>query len=180
MNSLAVYYRIFTQFGAVLPKSSADIGDPSIGRILGMLVTPPHTVASLKKCLCRTEGVKGQCRVELFLSCTAQSPMDDGQRISLLPTSGPGSLSYESMALVVNDEKMEWSENLPEYASSLSTEIAAEPWYCMRPSPCLYTRVSAQGRLASAQCTIDATKILAGSLARNRLIPVILFYHGWT
>jgi hypothetical protein len=104
MNStfLLVYYRVYTEDGLLLSKSAVRTGDRSLGRILGMAVTPPHTVLSLKKCLCRVEGFKDGQTMELFDSCTAQSPMDDKRTISLLTESGPGSSQCKPLALVVS------------------------------------------------------------------------------
>jgi hypothetical protein len=101
-GSISVYYRIYTESGLVLSKSAAGTGDRSLGRIIGMAVTPPHTVLSLKKCLCRVEGFKDGQTMELFDSCTAQSPMDDKSTISLLTESGPGSSQHKPLALVVS------------------------------------------------------------------------------
>jgi hypothetical protein len=102
---LVVYYRVYTENGLLLSKSDAVTDDPSLGRILGMAVTPPHTVLSLMKCLRYVEGFAGTDLVELFDSCAAQLPMDDSDRstISLLTVSGPGSLEHEPLALVVRN-----------------------------------------------------------------------------
>jgi hypothetical protein len=41
MRSSLVYYRVYTERGALLSKSSAETGDPSVGRVLGRSVPPP-------------------------------------------------------------------------------------------------------------------------------------------
>jgi hypothetical protein len=119
MRSRLVYYRIYTEGGALLSKSPAETGDPSLGRILGRSIPPPHTVASLKQRLCVAEGVDDSSRAKLFLSCTARSAVDDTDHVSLLTGTGPGLLPHEPMALVVNDH------SLKQFAGSLSSEVDA-------------------------------------------------------
>lgn len=133
MMSPAVYYRVYTEQGAVISKCSADSGDPSLGRILGRSVAPPHTTASLLRRICDAEGVADHSRAELFLSCAAHTPMDRGGRMSLLAGTGPGSLSYEPMAVVVNNQEPECFKEPPEFANSSSIVNATElpePRYC--------------------------------------------------
>src|ERR1700722_8453703 len=121
-NYPTVYYRIYTQDGAVISKSSAQCDDPSMGCILGRSVAPPHTVASLKKRLCNVEGIADQSCVELFLSCAAKSSVCDDTRLSLLRGTGPGSLPQEPMALVVSNEESEPFNDPPEFANSRSDD----------------------------------------------------------
>jgi hypothetical protein len=115
----SVYYRVYTEDGAVMSKSSSETGDPSLGRILGRSVAPPHTVASLKKRLRDAEGVADHGRLELYLSCAAHSPMDDKSRISLLSGTGPGSFQQEPVALVVSNAEADGFKDGPEFANSV-------------------------------------------------------------
>jgi hypothetical protein len=106
MRSSLVYYRVYTERGALLSKSSAETGDPSVGRILGRSVPPPHTAASLKRRISVAEEINDSSRANLFLSCTARSAMDDKDYVSLLTGTGPGLFPHEPMALVVSDNSI--------------------------------------------------------------------------
>jgi hypothetical protein len=118
MRSLLVYYRVYTEGGALLPKSSAETGDPSVGRILGRSIAPPHTAASLKQRICVAEDIDDSSRAKLFLSCTARSAMDDNDYVSLLTGTGPGLFPHEPMALVGDC-------SLKKFAGSLPLEVDA-------------------------------------------------------
>jgi hypothetical protein len=75
--------------------------DPSLGRIPATLVTPPHTVISLKRCLSNFENINDHLRTILYIAASSQSPMDDAGRVSILAYPGPGCNPNQPMALVV-------------------------------------------------------------------------------
>jgi len=106
MRSPLVHYRIYIERGAFLPQSSAETRDPTIGRILARSVPPPHTAASLKERLCVAENVSDLSCAQLFLSCTARSAINDGDRISLLTGTGPGILPHDPMSLVISNNSI--------------------------------------------------------------------------
>jgi hypothetical protein len=175
--SSPVYYQAYTEQGAVISKCSTDTGNPSLGRILGRSVAPPHTIKSLTKRICDAEGVADHSRAELFLSCAAHSPMDHGSRISLLTGIGPGSLSYEPMALVVNNEESQGFKEPPEFANSSSTVETTE---LPELRYCTYSQnsVTSIRYSVNSQYTIGFTEKPVRSLARNQSTTMICFYHG--
>jgi len=53
----SVHYRVYDEYGEVTLKTSFDKDDTSLGRIDVLSVSPPHTVASLKICIAKAEGM---------------------------------------------------------------------------------------------------------------------------
>jgi hypothetical protein len=74
--------------------------DPSLGRIAAELVTPPHTVISLKRCLSGIENIDDNIPTTLFVAASSQTPMDDAVHVSILAYPGPGCTPNEPMAFV--------------------------------------------------------------------------------
>lgn len=74
--------------------------DPYVGRIMAMLVTPPHTVISLKRCLSNVEGIDNETPTSLFVSASSRKMMDDTGSVSILSNPGPGCTPNEPLALV--------------------------------------------------------------------------------
>ena len=67
-------------------------------------MAPPHTVASLKKYVCRIEGIEAPEKCSLFLSLVEKTPIGDDTRLSLRAKSGPGLSELEPMALIVDTQ----------------------------------------------------------------------------
>lgn len=71
--------------------------------MLSTLVTPPPTVASIKRCLAKLEIIDHSVRSSLFLTPSSQAPMmDDTRKVDILRPGGPGSISREPLALLVD------------------------------------------------------------------------------
>jgi hypothetical protein len=105
LRSLLVYYRVYTEDGAIVPKTSGPSSicrDSSIARIKSTLVAPPHTIASLKRCLCKQEGFSDYTHAKLFHSLSSQSPLDNNQDFSILSNTRPGHQPNDPLALVVS------------------------------------------------------------------------------
>lgn len=95
-----VYYRLYAEDGAIQSMNPVYTDDPSLGRIAAELVTPPHTVISLKRCLSGIENIDDNIPTTLFVAASSQTPMDDGVRVSILAYPGPGCTPDEPMAFV--------------------------------------------------------------------------------
>jgi hypothetical protein len=95
----SVYYRVYAEDGAIPSGNPVYTDDPSLGRILAKLVTPPHTAISVKRCLSHVENIDDKISTKLFVATSSQTPMDDTGRISLTYP-GPGCTLNEPMALV--------------------------------------------------------------------------------
>ena len=67
---------------------------------MATLVTPPHTVVSLKRCLSNVEGIDKQISTSLFMSASSCTMMDDTSGVSILANPGLGCTPNEPLALV--------------------------------------------------------------------------------
>ena len=107
-NSRLVYYRLYTKDGAIESYNHIYSNDQSIGRILTKAVTPPHTVSSLKRYLCKIEGFAEAKNSDLYETLPSQSAITpDSTRISLLGQSGIGSSVDDPAALVMGNKDFE-------------------------------------------------------------------------
>ena len=68
---------------------------------------PPHTAASLKRYVCKTEGVEGPEKTALYLSLSEKKPVDDSARLALRGNSGPGSSEVDPVVFVVDKVAVE-------------------------------------------------------------------------
>jgi hypothetical protein len=101
-----VYYKVFKADGVIACKEPVDSQDPYLARIEADHITPPHTVASIRKCICKAEGIESARWVttcKLFESAFSESAMDDKKHIAVLDESGPGSDPQKPLALVVTN-----------------------------------------------------------------------------
>jgi hypothetical protein len=75
--------------GAILSKNPFDPIDLHIARFNAEFISPPHTVASLKKAICKVEGIINTY-AELFVNASSESPMDDQEDFSVLINTSMG------------------------------------------------------------------------------------------
>ncbi|KAJ7147827.1 hypothetical protein C8R43DRAFT_1009689 [Mycena crocata] len=102
-----IHYRVYAPDGSLLSKSAGDSGRPFIGRIPARSVPPPHTVASLKRCIVNAEKLSDLdgSRTSLYLTPDAQSALTPGSPARILGPGGvPGSTPETAYALVVLEE----------------------------------------------------------------------------
>ena len=96
-----VYYRLYTKDGAIESLNPIYSNDPFISRILPIFITPPRTALSLKKHLCKIEGVPGLgSNAILFEALSSDAAIPDSTRLKLRGHLGPGVSSRNPMALV--------------------------------------------------------------------------------
>ncbi|EDR07206.1 uncharacterized protein LACBIDRAFT_328231 [Laccaria bicolor S238N-H82] len=113
-----VYYRLYTKLGAF--KSNRPLYDNNrfIGRIPTKSFAPPHTVASIRRSLCKFEGLSEPDKALVFTPLSSPAPMENSARLSLFAPSGPGLSEQDLIVLVVESEKrtknITLSEKLPE------------------------------------------------------------------
>ena len=95
-----VYYRVYDEDGESSSKTSFDQSEPCLGRINIVAVPPPHTVASLKRCLIQAEKIANP-EVQLFEDDDGETMMNDSDAIALhADTCFPGSSEDNPIALV--------------------------------------------------------------------------------
>ena len=98
-----VYYRLYTKGGAIESYNPIYSNDPFISRILPKSLTPPRTILSLKKYLCKIEGFAGLSAI-LFESPSSDAVVRDFRLLKLCDRLGVS--SREPMALFVEVAKM--------------------------------------------------------------------------
>ena len=80
-------------------KVAIDPEEPSLGRIRADFVPPPHSPASIKRCISRVERTPELAHADLFADISCDTPLKDGH-ISTLHTDGPGLSPDEPMVIV--------------------------------------------------------------------------------
>jgi len=94
-----VYYRVYTEDGAIPSKSPVYSDDPYLARIWAKQVALPRTVTSLKRCLSAVESISNHNGTSLFVSAKSETAMDAMSPISLTSRSFPGSTPDDPMIL---------------------------------------------------------------------------------
>ena len=94
-----VYYLLYADKHEMPSKVAIDPEEPSLGRIRADSVAPPHSAATIKRCISRVEKTPALVRADLFADITCDTPMKEGH-ISILGTDGPGLSPNEPMAIV--------------------------------------------------------------------------------
>lgn len=87
-----------------MSKQPASSIDPYVGCISVDSVPPPHTPASIMRCISKIEMVKVSGRSQLFTSISNELPMRKLKHISMLTSNHPGCTPVEPMAFVVEQE----------------------------------------------------------------------------
>ena len=92
-------------------------------------LTPPHTALSLKKYLCKIEGLAGS-NASVFESLSSDIALADSTRLKLRGHLGLGASSRDPMVLVVGVAKAEKRSGTPQVASELiENPDSGEPRY---------------------------------------------------
>ena len=79
---------------------------------------PPHTAASLKRYVCKIEGLEGPENSALYLSLSEKRPVADSARLALRGNSGPGSSELDPVVFVVDKDAV---KKRPNSASNAGT-----------------------------------------------------------
>ena len=82
---MLVFYRIYTEDGAIPSKTSIPTDDHFLGRIQARSVPPPHTVKSLKLRIAKVEDINlnDPTSISLFLTPGNQSPLLDADKVNI-------------------------------------------------------------------------------------------------
>ena len=94
-----MYYQLYANDCEIPSKVAFDHDEPSIGRIRADSIAPPHSPASIKRCISRVEGRPALLHADLFADTSCDTPLTEGH-ISILCTDGPGQSPDEPMAIV--------------------------------------------------------------------------------
>ena len=102
-----VYYRLYANYGSIPSNNRIYANDLNISRTLPKLITPPLTASSVKKHLCKIEGLSGATSTTLFESLSSQTAVEELSRLSLRGYTGPGLFVNNPIVLVVGEQDVE-------------------------------------------------------------------------
>ena len=94
-----VYYLLYSDGYEMPSKVAIDPEEPSLGRIPADSVAPPHSAASIKRCISRVERTPALAHADLFADISCKTPLEEGH-ISILHTDCPGLSLDKPMAIV--------------------------------------------------------------------------------
>jgi hypothetical protein len=142
-STYKVYYRIYTEYGALISSTSTTPDDPFLGCVKTTSVPPPHIVASFILFLLKLEAIKQFEPAKLFLTLSSTSPMSNASEIAIFNPIGPGFLPQEPLALVVNSAPFESIEQCRRMIKQANT-LAPSPNTKYRLSNLLITFVTSR------------------------------------
>lgn len=127
-----VYYRIYTENGAILSKQAIGSQCPSLGRINVEAIVPPSTIAHIKRCIAKAEQLGDVPSNELFVDMASKLPMPEDEYMSMSASDHPGSTPEDPMAYVHFSKKYaNWTVRLKaSNANSQCKFIQRESAYC--------------------------------------------------
>ena len=99
--SPSVYYRVYSPAGGVEVKNPEFPNDPYLGRALAIRLTPPHTIASVRRHICSREDIADHKNTRLFDNILSRTPLDDSKPVHILDRAGVGATSGEPVVLVM-------------------------------------------------------------------------------
>ena len=82
-------------------KVAFDPEEPSLGRIQADSILPPHSPATIKRCISKVERTPAIAYAELFADISCNTPLKE-EHISFLRTDYPGLSAKDPMAIVLN------------------------------------------------------------------------------
>ena len=94
-----MYYLLYADDCEMPSKVAIDPEEPSLGRIRVDSVPPPHSPASIKRCISRVERNPALAHAYLFADTSCDAPLKEGH-ISNFHTDGPGLSPKEPLAIV--------------------------------------------------------------------------------
>ena len=94
-----MYYCLYADHSEIPSKVAFDPEEPSVGRIRGDSVAPPHSLASIKRRISRVEETPALANADIFSYLSSDAPLKEGH-ISILGADVPGLDPYEPMSVV--------------------------------------------------------------------------------
>jgi hypothetical protein len=103
---LQVYYRVYTEDGAIPCTQSATPDDPYLGRVKVTSIAPPQTYESVCRCIAKAENISTLSSSNLFLNPSSLNGNGPGSPLALvvkLPDSELKSRGSDDVADTLND-----------------------------------------------------------------------------
>ena len=116
-----MHYHIYDEQGEAVSKTAFDRNTPSLGRVNTLAIPPPHTIASLKNQLIKSENILGR-DVQIFDDEDGESPMKDTDAIALFSDSFPGCMEDQPIAVTYEGQGAS-SSSQPLLVSKLNHEL---------------------------------------------------------
>jgi hypothetical protein len=127
--NFTVYYRLYTKDGPIRSNNPIYADNPFISRTLPKFITPPRNALSVKKHLCKIEGLSGPTGSTLFESLSSQTAVADSFRLAVRKYSGPGVYEDDPMVLVVGVEDAEKRSASTAQSDGSPEAVLPEPCY---------------------------------------------------
>lgn len=106
-----LYYRVYKGTeGAIASKTHFDVDDNTLGRIDVLSIAPPHTVASLKSRIVKTEGTIVYRKMQIFKDIDGEELMNDKDHLSLQADTYPGCEEDDPIAIVCGETPIDQEE----------------------------------------------------------------------
>ena len=105
-----VYYRVYAEDGAIRSTKPATADDPFLGCVKAKSIPPPHTVASIKRCIAGFEEIGDNTLTSLFGTLSSKSPMDSADKAAILNRNGLGYMPKEPIVLVAKLSESQWEK----------------------------------------------------------------------
>ncbi|KIK02063.1 hypothetical protein K443DRAFT_97581 [Laccaria amethystina LaAM-08-1] len=146
--NFTVYYRLYIKDGPIRSNNPIYADNPFISRTLPKFITPPRNALSVKKHLCKIEGLSGPTGSTLFESLSSKTAAEESFRLAVRGYSGPGASEDDPMVLVVGVEDAEKRSASTAQSDGSPEAVLPEPCYgtLLSPLRLLYDEV---GVLAS-------------------------------
>ena len=128
-----VYYQLYVDDYEMASKVAFDPEEPSLGRIQADSVAPPHSPASIKRCISRVEGTPELAHADLFADISCKTPIKEGH-ISTLHTDGLGLSLNEPMAIVLTPIVQVQSPSIPD-GKYIIKNRARDIFWCAGDNP---------------------------------------------
>ena len=123
-----MYYELYADNFVMPSKVAFDPEEPSLGRIRADSVAPPHSPASITRCISRVERNPALAHADLFANVLCDTPLKEGY-ISILHTASdcPGLSPNEPMAIVQKPIMIE-SPSIPDGTYVIKNRAADIYW----------------------------------------------------
>lgn len=124
-----IYYRLYTTEGPIRSNNPIYANNPFISRTLPRLITPPRTASSVKKHICKIEGLSGAKSSMLFESLSSPSAAAESSKLAVKEDCGLGFSKDDPIVLVVGVEDIKNRKANATQLVGLPEALPFEPRY---------------------------------------------------
>ena len=132
-----VYYLLYADDYEIPSKVSIYPEMTSLGRIRVDFVAPPHSPASIKRCISRVERTPELAHADIFADISCVTPLKEGH-ISILCTNGPGLSPNKPIAIVQMPIVQVETPSIPDGRYVIKNRAADIYWYWSLRSKMVY------------------------------------------